>query len=606
MDYPVTAVADIPDQRDWIYRPSLAIAPRELLPPGDLEILNQHSEGACTGFALAAAINMLHRRSGVDTRVSARMLYEMAKRHDEWQGEDYAGSSLRGAIHGWKNMGVCSEEKWKYYVNPARRGDLTLQRARDARNNTLGAYYRLRPEIAEYHAAINETGVVAVSAKVHEGWNAPPEGRIEQAKTLKGAHAFAIVGYDAEGFWIQNSWGGHWGRDGLALWRYEDWIENIMDGWVFRPALPTPQIFGLQPKHSLLSAVSSEGRAELGRKPNPRREEIAGHFVHIDDGKFSTRDRYWSSLVDVQETVANLRDNEKYQHILFYGHGGLNSPTASARRIAAMKETFRANGIYPYHVMYDTGLTEELKDLLTNKSGQASERVGGIPDWLDKMTENLVRRPGTLIWEEMKRDAARAFASDGAGTDALKVFLDALKQQPESKRKKIHLVGHSTGGILFAHLLTAVARHHFTIESCHLLAPACTLDLYQDTYRVVLEGSRSLKLKRLQIYNLRDQLEQDDQVGSEIFYRKSLLYLVSNAFERSPEKPLLGMEIFSRDLGEHPNAPSLHYSNGVSSRNTRSTTHGGFDNDPVTMNHILKDILGQAPATPFTTESLDY
>ena len=28
------------------------------------------------------------------------MLYEMAKKYDEWEGEDYVGSSARGAIKG--------------------------------------------------------------------------------------------------------------------------------------------------------------------------------------------------------------------------------------------------------------------------------------------------------------------------------------------------------------------------------------------------------------------------------------------------------------------------------------------------------------------------
>ena len=153
-------------------------------------------------------------------------------------------------------MGVCSDEVWKYYVDPTRRGDLTLERARDARHNTLGAYYRLRPEIAEYQTAINETGVIAVSARVHEGWNSPHKGVIGVEDTDQGAHAIAIVGYDRIGFWIQNSRGRGWGNGGLALWTYEDWIANILDGWVFRPALPTPQILGLTPRHALRGATS--------------------------------------------------------------------------------------------------------------------------------------------------------------------------------------------------------------------------------------------------------------------------------------------------------------------------------------------------------------
>jgi hypothetical protein len=66
------------------------------------------------------------------------------------------------------------------------------------------------------------------------------------------------------------------------------------------------------------------------------------------------------------------------------------------------------------------------------------------------------------------------------------------------------------------------------------------------------------------------------------------------------------MEKFKTGIDDHANAPVVHYSNGVNSSKTRSSTHGGFDNDPVTMNHILRDILGRAPAQPFTSDSLKY
>ena len=39
---------------------------------------------------------------------------------------------------------------------------------------------------------------------------------------------------------------------------------------------------------------------------------------------------------------------------------------------------------------------------------------------------------------------------------------------------------------------------------------------------------------------------------------------------------------------------------------TRSTSHGGFDNDECTMNSVLKKILKQNPAKPFTKAELKY
>ena len=598
---------DYPDNRDWIYRPVLRELKPELERPGGLNIRDQGREGACTGFALAAAIDLLKRRSGEsDFQASSRMLYEMAKRHDEWAGEDYEGSSLRGAIQGWKNMGVCTEDQWKYYHSARRRGDLTIERAKAARNNTIGAYYRLRPEIADFHAALMESGVIVASAMVHKGWQKPDGDRIIMHDALDGGHAFAIVGYNLEGFWVQNSWGKDWGDRGVALWTYEDWIKSLMDAWVFRLALPTPQIFGMFPESSKLVSHPDQPASERVAKPAVNRQDIAGHFVHVDDGEFAERDRYWSTPHDVEQTAALVGESDKYKHLLIYGHGGLNSPEDSARRIAAMKEVFKDNGIYPFHIMYDTGIAEELKDLIFGKGKQAQTRVGGADDWLDRVVEHQVKRPGTLLWEEMKQDADDAFARNGAGAVSLGHFLRALRNSPPGRKKKVHLVGHSTGGILFAHLIQTLGQHDISFDTVSLMAPACSIDLYESSYLPVLQGRKRMKIKQLDVYNLRDDLEKDDVVGSKLLYRKSLLYLVSNAFERKRGRPLLGMEKFQDEVQTTNRGPHFYLSNGSTGAQTRSRSHGGFDNDTYTMNKILKTVLAGNPKRPFEKKDLDF
>lgn len=592
------AQADVPDFRDWIYQPSLFPISKTIEPPSQhaLHILDQKSEGACTGFALAAAINFTYKKMGEPIRVSARMLYEMAKRNDEWPGEDYDGSSLRGVIHGWKNMGVCQEDAWKY---TARDKDLTIERAKLARNHTIGAYYRLKPNKTDFHAALNETGVIIVSANVHKGWDNPSKGIIKKYKKTNGGHAFAIVGYNEQGFWIQNSWGPSWGDNGLALWTYEDWIENFMDAWVFQLALPTPQIFGLHANSSVLAKPASATKVE---KSSPSRSTIAGHFVHVDDGRYKTSGKYWSTSDDVKQTAQLLADSQKYQHLVFYAHGGLNTPKASATRIAAMKSVFKENKIYPFHIMYDTGIVEELKDLIFRKELQAEDRVGGLGEWRDRFIEGLVRRPGTLLWNEMKQDAEDAFAKNGAASDAFMHFKSELQH---SKRKiKLHLVGHSTGAVVIAHLLKTFKRHKIKFETCTLLAPACSIELYNDAYLPVLQRKSNISIPDITVYNLKDKLELDDRVTK--LYQKSLLYLVSNAFEDGKQKPLLGMEKFSLEIPLVRKLPNFIYSNGVEGQRSRSSSHGGFDNDIYTMNHMLKRILKETPTRPFNKNDLDY
>lgn len=109
---------DPPDILDRMYEPALVQLQPEIDNRKGCVILDQKDEGACTGFGLAAAINVLNRtRRDQAFEASPRMLYEMAKKHDEWPGVDYIGSSCRGAIRGWENMGVCSNEEWPFIAN---------------------------------------------------------------------------------------------------------------------------------------------------------------------------------------------------------------------------------------------------------------------------------------------------------------------------------------------------------------------------------------------------------------------------------------------------------------------------------------------------------
>jgi hypothetical protein len=605
-NHPTTAVQDVPDLRDWPFEPALGQLKRYIAPPRGLIILDQGREGACTGFGLAAVINLLNQERGEKTRVSPRMLYEMARLHDEWPGEDYAGSSCRGAIKGWYNMGVCSDGKWRYQADKP--GSLTVDRAKDARKNTIGAYYRIQPRIADFHAAINEGVAVFCSARTHGGWMRPDArtGTIPFIREERGGHAFAIVGYNSKGFWIQNSWGRSWGKNGLGLWQYEDWLENLMDAWVCSLALPTPQIWHLP-------LTSERNRSGISLKGSPARSEIAGHFIHVDDGHFHRRGRYWSNAEDVRETASLVASSgNKYQHLLLYAHGGLNSPKASARRIAAMKETFKKNGIYPYHFMYDTGILEELKDVIFRRKEGAEERAAGFADWTDRLLEWGTRIPGRALWREMKDGARLPFLPDRAGTETLAIWLTELARKG-SARLQVHICGHSTGAILLARLLESMEdlAPALRIRSCTLFAPAASVGLFETHYYPYLvSGPDAFGIDRMQLINLNNRLERDDTVGG--VYRKSLLYLVSRAFEEQTPEAILGMQCHVDELLKKPKMDevrdrfSVHYADGTPNDVTRSTTHGGFDNDVNTMNTLLKSILGTEPGHPFDRETLDY
>jgi pimeloyl-ACP methyl ester carboxylesterase len=208
----------------------------------------------------------------------------------------------------------------------------------------------------------------------------------------------------------------------------------------------------------------------------------------------------------------------------------------------------------------------------------------------------------------MKFGAQSPFRSGGDGMAVVEEFLKVI----DSSRKplKLHLVGHSTGAILHAYLAAALSKleRKVRVASASMLAPAATVELFKSHYRPLLKAPKSQTgINRMDIYNLSDKLERDDTVIG--IYRKSLLYLVSRSFEED-ERPaaILGMEKYKRGVTAGLKNLTIHYSHGnvQSSKKSKSESHGGFDNDPTTMNNVLQRVLGRRPAHPFTAKSLKY
>ena len=599
---------DLPDIRDRLYLPHLRNLEPSIDPPENFPVRDQKQEPSCTGFSLAHIIDFLHYRSaggGLPPAVSSRMLYEMARRNDEWADTPHSGSSLRGAIKGFFRNGVCRETTGSNYTGE---WSLTYEMAKEARDTRLGAYFRIQPDITDYHAAINEVGAIYVSAQVHKNWQNPVDGKIVPGGKPIGGHAFAVVGYDAEGFWVLNSWGSGWGRQGIAHWTYGDWAATVMDAWVLQLGVKAPAAFGAIPGMALAGTTGLFG---LG---DPVRADIVGHFINIDDGRYVDRGKYASPTPkEMKETVDRLtRDdsnsNQGYDHLIIYAHGGLNSEAAEARRIAAWKRTnlFARNRIYNFHLMWASGfLDEAFGGMSSSTQGLAGS---GSADWL--FETGPLKQLGQRAWRNMKSDAEAAFSNRPdymGGILGLKPLFSGLANA--SKKPTIHLVGHSAGAIVLGRMLSALGKlgmGDMDLAGIHLMAPACTTGFFNEHYGPYLTGTAKQTLTGgINFYALGEKLEEDDEVSSNIplvpRYSHSLLYLVSRAYEEAPETPIAGMRKYKGDLIK--NAKLAAYESV--SKKAAATTHGGFDNDAATINAIMETILGKKPGKPALDSELE-
>jgi hypothetical protein len=635
------AFPDRVDSRDWFYRPSLMALPDRManLPPPAM-VLDQGQEGACTGFALAAVINFLLSRRlaarGAPARVSPRMLYELARRYDEWPGEEYEGSSARGAMKGWVRHGVCPEPLW-----PADRhgpAHFTPDIAARARGVPGGAFYRVaHREIRDMHAALAELGLLYVTLMVHDGWSAPgPDTatiRLEdQGKGRKvrlpviarrgradSGHAVAICGYTEQGFIIQNSWGPDWGRGGCALLPYEDFMLHATDVWAAQIGVPVSLDLWAQDSEGTTKGLA---RAEAAISL----DQVRPYIVNAgNEGKLSDKGDFWTTEADVRRLFNEVipKDAAAWpkRRVLLYLHGGLNSERAAAKRVIAFRDVLLANQVYPLHVLWESGAFETLRHIVDDLFSIGADRAGaaswherlrdGLREGRDWSLELTAAAPGGALWREMKENARLASTrADGAG--AVQIMARELAaslaatSKAEAAKWELHVVAHSAGAIYAAHAMPHLLAAGIPLRSLHLLAPAMTLGLFRETLMPqVAAGACPLPT----VFNLSAEAELGDSVGP---YGKSLLHLVSNAFERQRGTPLLGIQAhLEADAAVKAMlAPALAVAGQTKDAAGRlvsgSLTHGGFDNDAATMNAVLRRVLGAEPKRAFDPRDLAY
>lgn len=617
------------DFRDRMYVPSLIEVPPirsvEEYKLSSVPILDQGQEGACTGFGLATVANYLLRTRNVlpdSTNVSERMLYEMAKRYDEWPGENYEGSSARGAMKGWHKHGVCTSQLWIYDQSQLD-SVLTTERARDALKRPLGAYYRVNHKnLVALHSAITEVGILYAASLVHDGWSSVKEdGIIVRSDNIVGGHAFAIVGYDQHGFWIQNSWGTNWGKEGFGRISYADWLENAVDVWVARLGVPVflssrgvmsrPILNVRRKSHALVSSI------------------LRPHIISLgNNGRLYNKGRFATTEADLDliiEDFVSTTSSWKKKRLVIYAHGGLVDEHEFVESAIKLKDVMLKQQIYPLFLSWHTDIKSTLADLL--EDAIASSRSAGLLeelkelmlDRIDNSLEAIVRKPGKAIWDEMKENAVSATISESGG---LRLLGSKLKSLSSKYEFDIHLVSHSAGSILQAYFAQLVASNtkvdvgplqyeeglSLPIKTCTLWAPACTTKLFKATYLPLV---KSHQIENCVLFTMTDAAERRDTCKN--IYNKSLLYLVSNSLEEKfcsiseierecVGEPIMGMEKFINSDAtlkaciDSP-MPLVHIISNISKNGkeeilSTATHHGDFDSDQSTIKATKKIVIG--------------
>jgi len=347
------------------------------------------------------------------------------------------------------------------------------------------------------------------------------------------------------------------------------------------------------------------GKAQLASESSLRMREISPFIIDMENngrlsntGDFRTQESDITALVTHHLGMARTAwglDKQDPVDIAIYAHGGLTSEDTAGETAAKWIPALYENKIFPIFLMWETDLWSTLKGRLEDVLEGQPRPTGGffdsVMDWWNERLEKLLATPGTAIWSEMKQNADAI--SNTAESGGMKLY-KACQQSPyfaDLSKVRLHLVGHSAGSILHSHVVDRLGRKGWKFESVNFMAPAVRIDLFEET---VIPAIKNGKVKRFNQFHLSDDMEQKDPTCKPILgYSRSLLYLVSQSLEHGRTTPILGMEKYFNDKIASKKLANV-YTWAAPGRESKSTTHGGFDDDQVTMASVIALMKGKA------------
>ncbi len=280
----------------------------------------------------------------------------------------------------------------------------------------------------------------------------------------------------------------------------------------------------------------------------PMLQKLKPHVINLrqglfsSDGDFTTTEDEAKALVGrhLAGWVAERLAAEETPRVMIHAHGGLSSEEVGLAYASTMYRWWLKMGVYPIFFVWETGTIETFWQLLEER---LRERERAFPDVVsdvrDFAVEQIVHELGQDFWTTMKLAAERAADhGPGNGTHQVARMLGELTKKHDGKIE-IHVVGHSAGAILHNYFMRECheGTRKLPIKSLQYLAPACTIRLFNDLVRPLIDGDR---IETFTMYTMDSQTERADPTVPA--YGKSLLYLVSRGFEREPGEPILGLQ----------------------------------------------------------------
>jgi hypothetical protein len=285
-------------------------------------------------------------------------------------------------------------------------------------------------------------------------------------------------------------------------------------------------------------------------------------------------------------------------------HDGRASEDDALLDAAHQTPWWLANGIYPVHVVWTSGLEAACGQLLAGASASAlgSDRIA---EWSsDPVLESFARvLGGPTLWAGTRHAAERTVFADGGGRVLLGLLESVIGFADADVRP--HIVAQGAGALAAAAFVDAWARSGLPpIRTMHWLGPAVRVDEFR-ARTMQLMGST---VQSFGLFVLGRDLERSDRFAG---YGRSFLTFVERALEPDAESghgsaDLLGLEESLRRHGDiarffglgNAAAPVATVAiAGAAPGVCDASSHADLADDPATMETIVRRML-ERPVGP--------
>lgn len=329
---------------------------------------------------------------------------------------------------------------------------------------------------------------------------------------------------------------------------------------------------------------------------------LRAHVLVMRHGRFGHGDTYASLAEDVEALVGEhlrswMRTLPAHEpaRIVISAHDAMVAEEETLRLARHQAGWWLANGVYPIHILWESGFGETLLQVLEAARIRALGANEDFDGGIDPLLEGAVRvLGGPTLWAGVKRGAERAFDHDGGGRRLLTLLRDELAQA--TRPIELHLVGFGAGANLQAQLVRHLASNRM-IAARTLSLTAPTLSVAE--FRSGIAPFLGFALRHVSVFTLARDLERSERCGS---YRKSFLSLLRGALEEEPNAEVVGLEESLRrspdvarmlGLAGASSSPGEALFAGIAPGLTEAKTLSGFDDDVATMNSVLRRVMDQ-------------